>query len=197
MERGQSLPERLRHARDAAGLTRRQVADWLGIGRPAVVEIENGKRALTSGELARLAALFGRSVSWFARGVPAPRDLVAAALGRVGERADPTLRREAASMARRYHLLARVLAQLGLPHHVPRRARYDDGAALGDRTRAHEHGHTVAHDLALAGYAKGYLGLGGVADIFGVDKEEMLRRLRSWEVHQEFSDDDALVGSPR
>src|SRR4030081_359332 len=106
----EGLPERLRQAREDAGLTQQQVAEWLGVRRPGVVEMEGGKRARKSDELAKLAALYGRSLSWFARGKPAPQDLVAAALFRAGETADPMLRREAGSMAKRCHLLTQVEA---------------------------------------------------------------------------------------
>jgi Zn-dependent peptidase ImmA (M78 family)/transcriptional regulator with XRE-family HTH domain len=408
MAKGSSLPERLRQAREDAGLTQQQVADWLGIRRPGVVEMESGKRALKSDELAKLAALFGRSLSWFVRGEAAPQDLVGAALFRAGEGADLMLRREAASMARRCHLLTQIETQLAQPRHAAQLPRYTDEEVLVDQTRAYEHGRAVAyqernrlglgltsplrdpwgivegaglnvltlqlgkdhrvdgiftrlqngracvgvnvdkwvfrqvftvvheyahalmdsdmdselcdtmcgwrghgqhlyanrelranqfaavflvprealmtylqtrgmlrtssfrghhavgltpieliraqdyfgvsadmllwrlqnenfmnaterrelkteltrhgvmnlsralgydwreraqpftraHEMVLAGYAKGLIGLGGVADIFGVDKEEMLERLRSWDVYQEFTDDDALVGSP-
>jgi Zn-dependent peptidase ImmA (M78 family) len=66
--------------------------------------------------------------------------------------------------------------------------------ALGYDWRDRAQPFTRAHELALTGYAKGLIGLGGVADIFGVDKETMHERLRAWEVHQELDDEDALVG---
>jgi len=143
--KGEGLPERLRQAREDAGLTQQQVAEWLGLRRPGVVEFESGKRALKSDELAKLAALYGRSLSWFTGGSTAPRDLVAAALFRAGARADPMLRREAGSMARRCHLLARIEARLAPPRHASRPPRYGDEEALADQTRAHEHGRAVAY----------------------------------------------------
>jgi Zn-dependent peptidase ImmA (M78 family)/transcriptional regulator with XRE-family HTH domain len=140
-----SLSDRLRLAREQAGLTQQQVADWLGIRRPGVVEIESGKRAVKSDELAKLATLYGRSLSWLARGAPAPQDLVAAALFRAGERADPMLRREAGSMARRCHLLAQVEARLALPRLPAQPPRYTNEELLVDQTRAYEHGRAVAY----------------------------------------------------
>jgi Zn-dependent peptidase ImmA (M78 family)/transcriptional regulator with XRE-family HTH domain len=139
------LPDRLRQAREDAGLTQQQVADWLGIRRPGVVEMESGKRALKSDELAKLTTLYGRSLSWFARGEPDPQDLVAAALFRAGETADPMLRREAGSMAKRCHLLTQVEAGLALPRHAPQPPRYSDEEVLTDQTRAYEHGRAVAY----------------------------------------------------
>jgi Zn-dependent peptidase ImmA (M78 family)/transcriptional regulator with XRE-family HTH domain len=141
----EGLPERLRQAREDAGLTQQQVADWLGVRRPGVVEMEGGKRALKSDELAKLAALYGRSLSWFARGKPAPQDLVAAALFRAGETADPMLRREAGSMAKRCHLLTQVEAGLAQPRHPAHPPQYSDEEALLDQTRAYEHGRAVAY----------------------------------------------------
>jgi Zn-dependent peptidase ImmA (M78 family)/transcriptional regulator with XRE-family HTH domain len=143
--KGQSLLERLRQAREDAGLTQQHVADWLGIRRPGVVEFESGKRALKSDELAKLAMLYGRSLSWFARGESAPKDLVAAALFRAGEKADPMLRREAGRMARRCHLLTQVEARLAQPRHAAQLPRYSDEEALVDQTRAYEHGRAVAN----------------------------------------------------
>jgi Zn-dependent peptidase ImmA (M78 family)/transcriptional regulator with XRE-family HTH domain len=143
--KGVSLPDRLRQAREEAGLTQQQVADWLGIRRPGVVEVESGRRALKSDELAKLAALYGRSLSWFARGEPAPHDLVAAALFRAGESADPMLRREAGSMAKRCHLLAQVEARLALSRVSAQPPRYTNEELLIDQTRAYEHGRAVAY----------------------------------------------------
>lgn len=46
-------------------MTQESVADALGVSRPAVSQIEAGKRAVSSLELSRLATLFGRSVADF------------------------------------------------------------------------------------------------------------------------------------
>jgi Zn-dependent peptidase ImmA (M78 family)/transcriptional regulator with XRE-family HTH domain len=143
--KGHSLPERLRQAREQAGLTQQVVADWLGIRRPGVVEFESGRRALKSDELAKLAALYGRSLSWLVRGDAAPQDLVAAALFRAGERADPMLRREAARMAKRCHLLTEVETRLAQPRHAIQVPRYTDEDVLSDQTQAYEHGRIVAY----------------------------------------------------
>lgn len=142
--KGVTLPDRLRQAREDAGLTQQQVADWLGIRRPGVVELESGKRTLKSDELAKLANLYGRSLRWFARGEPGPQDLVAAALFRAGETADPMLRREAGSMAKRCHLLTQVEMGLAL-RHTAQPPRYTDEQVLHDQTRAYEHGRAVAY----------------------------------------------------
>src|SRR5262249_49491052 len=58
------LGERLRQARDAAGLSQAQVARLLGLHRPAVTGMETEERRVTAGELARLAELYKVSLEW-------------------------------------------------------------------------------------------------------------------------------------
>lgn len=61
-----SLPVRLRAAREESGLTQKCVADRLGLHRPAISEMEAGRRKVTSEELVIMAQLYGVSVSWLA-----------------------------------------------------------------------------------------------------------------------------------
>lgn len=58
------LPTLLRDARKRAGITTVTAAKALGIRRPAIWEMENGKRKVGAEELAKLADLYGVSVSW-------------------------------------------------------------------------------------------------------------------------------------
>lgn len=54
--KGADLPglgERLRQARDAAGLSQGQVARLLKMHRPTITDMESGSRKVTAGELAR------------------------------------------------------------------------------------------------------------------------------------------------
>ncbi|MDP9178153.1 MAG: ImmA/IrrE family metallo-endopeptidase [Gemmatimonadota bacterium] len=67
---------------------------------------------------------------------------------------------------------------------------------LGYQWRSRAQPFTRAHELALAGYTKGHVALGDLADIFGLDKAEMHERLRELEVYQEFDETDALIGQP-
>jgi len=60
------LADRLREAREAAGLSQEDVAQKLGLLRPAISQIENGHRRVEALELARLAKLYGRPLSFFA-----------------------------------------------------------------------------------------------------------------------------------
>jgi transcriptional regulator with XRE-family HTH domain len=58
------LGERLRQARDAAGLSQAQVARLLGIHRPAVTDIESETRKVTAGELTQMSELYKVSLEW-------------------------------------------------------------------------------------------------------------------------------------
>lgn len=60
-----TLAQRLREAREAAGLTQEDTARELGLSRTAVVQLEAGKRAVSSLELLRLAELYRRRIDSF------------------------------------------------------------------------------------------------------------------------------------
>lgn len=57
MDTKQRLARRLRAARLERGLTQAQVAGALGLHRPAISEVEAGRRSVTSGELHELSRL--------------------------------------------------------------------------------------------------------------------------------------------
>ena len=59
------LAEKLRHARETANLTQREVARRLTIPQSTISELENGQRRLDVAELLLLAELYGRSAMWF------------------------------------------------------------------------------------------------------------------------------------
>jgi transcriptional regulator with XRE-family HTH domain len=59
------LGEKLRVAREEAGLSQEQVAQHLNVPRPAISLVERGQRRVEALELARLAKLFKRSLSYF------------------------------------------------------------------------------------------------------------------------------------
>jgi Zn-dependent peptidase ImmA (M78 family)/transcriptional regulator with XRE-family HTH domain len=138
------ITQRLRIAREDSGLTQQQVADWLQIRRPGVVEIETGKRAVKSDELAKLAQLYGRSLAWLSGSEPGPEDTLAAALFRAGDTETSLLRREAAHLARRCHLVHRAEAALG-DVRKPVLPQYVDEDALSERGRAVDHGRAAAY----------------------------------------------------
>jgi transcriptional regulator with XRE-family HTH domain len=67
MSRDKDLPgigERLRQAREAAGLSQGQVARLMGLHRPAVTEIENETRKVSAGEVTQFAEIYHVSVEW-------------------------------------------------------------------------------------------------------------------------------------
>ena len=59
------IHDRLRYARQRAGLSGAQVRDRIGIGESSLSEFENGKREPSLSQLKRLADLYRRSVSFF------------------------------------------------------------------------------------------------------------------------------------
>lgn len=54
----QSLRENLRYYRTRAGYSQRQVAEYLGLSRPAYTYYETGKSTPSAADLARLAGLY-------------------------------------------------------------------------------------------------------------------------------------------
>ena len=64
INRDSLIPQRLRLAREQAGLSQGQVARALNIRRPAISEIESGKRRVSAAELGALSELYGVSMAW-------------------------------------------------------------------------------------------------------------------------------------
>ena len=62
------IAERLRAAREHAGLSQGQVAKMLGLHRPTVSEIEAGRRRVTAEELTECARIYDVSVVWLTGG---------------------------------------------------------------------------------------------------------------------------------
>jgi transcriptional regulator with XRE-family HTH domain len=56
---------RLRQARRDAGLTQEEVAKRIGVRQAFVSKVERGERRIDPVELARFAALYGKSLAWF------------------------------------------------------------------------------------------------------------------------------------
>jgi transcriptional regulator with XRE-family HTH domain len=63
-----SLALRLRETRRLAGLSAAHVARHLDVRRPAIHEMESGKRKVGGEELIRMAELYGVSASWLMDG---------------------------------------------------------------------------------------------------------------------------------
>ncbi len=62
------IASRLRTAREAAGLSQGQVARMLGVHRPAISEIEAGRRRVSAEELSQLAKIYDVSAEWLTEG---------------------------------------------------------------------------------------------------------------------------------
>lgn len=63
-----SVAQRLREAREAAGLSQGQVAKRLHMHRPTVTEIEAGRRKVSSEEIELFSETYGVSVEWIVKG---------------------------------------------------------------------------------------------------------------------------------
>ncbi|MGH3829460.1 MAG: helix-turn-helix domain-containing protein [Pseudonocardiaceae bacterium] len=77
-----SLGERLRAAREYLGLSQSDVAEFLGLSRPAVTNMETGNRKVSADELARLARLYHRPYEYFMGEASMEEDITTAALYR-------------------------------------------------------------------------------------------------------------------
>lgn len=62
------LAERLKAAREYLGFSQDQVAQFLGIARSALSNIETGQRRVEAVELSRLATLYKKPVTYFTSG---------------------------------------------------------------------------------------------------------------------------------
>lgn len=58
------IAQRMKLAREQAGLSQGQAAKLLDLHRPTISEIEAGNRRVAADELARFAELYGVSVTW-------------------------------------------------------------------------------------------------------------------------------------
>lgn len=67
-----ALGERLRESREYLGLSQQEVADLLGLSRPAVTHMEAGKRKVSTLELRELARLYRRPYDWLVGEAPDP-----------------------------------------------------------------------------------------------------------------------------
>jgi len=61
----QRFLERLRQARQDAGMTQAEVGRRLGVRQAWVSKVESGERRLDPIELAQFAAVYGKPLAWF------------------------------------------------------------------------------------------------------------------------------------
>lgn len=67
-ERRRAIAGRLKLARELAGLSQSQVARLLGLARPAISEIEAGRRRVAAEELSSLAGIYAVDTAWLSEG---------------------------------------------------------------------------------------------------------------------------------
>lgn len=67
----ETISDRLRQAREAAGLSQGQVAKKLSMHRPTISEIEAGRRKVSADEIAAFATVYGIPIDWIIRGADA------------------------------------------------------------------------------------------------------------------------------
>jgi transcriptional regulator with XRE-family HTH domain len=60
----EKIASRLKEARVMAGLSQAQAADQLGLQRPAISDIEGGKRKVSAEEIIQFAELYKVDISW-------------------------------------------------------------------------------------------------------------------------------------
>lgn len=79
-----ALGERLREAREYLGLSQHEVSELLGVSRPAVTQMEAGRRKVSTLELREFARLYRRPYEWLVGegGDQPPDDAVTQALYR-------------------------------------------------------------------------------------------------------------------
>lgn len=64
------LGERLRRSREYLGFSQGEVAEHMSLSRPAITNIEAGRRKVSTFELARLAALYRQQYDFFLGDAP-------------------------------------------------------------------------------------------------------------------------------
>ena len=105
------IGERLKYARDRAGLTMAQVKDRAGIGESSLSDFENGKREPSISQLAALGRCYRRSVAFFVSDEAAPTEVVLWRQ-RPFERAE-AIEADFLSLCERYHHLEVWTGQTG------------------------------------------------------------------------------------
>ena len=144
----EELGRRLRVAREARGLSQQAVADALGLPRTATTQMEAGNRSVSTLELAKLAELYLRPVSYFLQeGARGEDEDVLVALHRAapGLDNDPATQEEVArciGLCREGVTLERILGRSprsGPPSYEVRLPRSSwDAVVQGERTAVEE-----------------------------------------------------------
>ncbi len=162
------LGQRLAEARSKAGLTQEQAAEHLALPRTAVVQIEAGRRSVSTLELAEFARIYRTPVGdFFQEGTPARDDDPLVAFGRVSEevRRDPATQQAIRECVAIFREGAALEAELGRQH-SPLPPSY----ATTARTQAE----AAAQGIAAAEQERSRLGLGDapIADMCRLISEQ-------------------------
>lgn len=156
----EQLAERLRRAREASGLTQERVAEVLGVSRPVVVQIEAGKRAVNSLELAKISQAVGLSpADLLAEKGPITQTLMARFRATAELASIPTLEQTMLSVVRLCRTAIRLEKELELPVNPITIPRYQLHTPQNK-------GEAVLHGIALASDERGRIGLGDKAPVW-------------------------------
>ncbi|HEY4322047.1 MAG TPA: XRE family transcriptional regulator [Gemmatimonadales bacterium] len=148
------LGRRVRAARESLGLTQEDAATALELARPAVAEIEAGRRVLSSLELFRLASLYGRDMKEFLAPVYSDEDALRAVFrAQRGFEVDSSLQRTLLDWRNRARALTDLEALLDYPRRLCTAGAYPT-APLSSRWNAIQQGELLAEE------ERGRLGLG-------------------------------------
>ena len=142
----EELGRRLRVAREARGLSQQAVAEAVGFPRTAMTQMEAGNRSVSILELAKLAELYLRPVSYFLQETARDEDvLVALHRAAPGLDSDPATHEEVArcvSLCRQGVALERILGRSprsGPPSYEARLPRSSwEAVAQGEQTAVEE-----------------------------------------------------------
>lgn len=163
------LGERLRIARNSAGLTQEQAASALGLSRTTMVAMERGERQVRPEELLALAELYKTSLHGLVRPTSLHVDLVGQfRRGRRGNVDDP----EGLAAMRLLHGLATACAELEVALENPLKTDYPNERPMG-RGRLD----TQAEDLAIAIRNRLGLGMSPIPDLVTVLELEIGLRI--------------------
>lgn len=161
------LGQRLAEARSKAGLTQEQAADHLALPRTALVQIEAGRRSVSTLELAELAKLYRTPVGDFFQDGTVRDDDPLVAFGRVTDelRDDPTTEQSIRECVAIFREGAALEMELGREH-SPLPPSY--------ATTARTHAEGAAQGIAAADQERNRLGLGDapIADMCRLISEQ-------------------------
>jgi len=150
----EEIGTRLRHQREALGFTQKQVAEYLGLHRPTISEIEAGRRDVTSQELFEFARLYVTSLSDLLAEPKPSEDNVTTVLFRRPGLETPDARRAVKKFMQRCRDERELEELLGIdpPDGVRPSYRVEDPASTWDAVRQGEN---------IARKERKRLGLGG------------------------------------